>query len=159
MYHCGTPRNLKEPPEHQQEELYPQIRLFVAAFCNFPPIVFPFHPPSPIPNVSAVSKRLVMVGAAEYMSDEQGKWAQRTTTEPGGTSTDHQQDGTTPSSPPFSWFSRFGSSPFLLASPFAQYPTFRRLRKSSHWFVLECRRDGGGIWWKIRIAPHRRTTC
>ena len=151
----GTPRNTN------RMELRPQTHLIFLVFALLAPS---FYPPFPIPDVSAVSKRLILVsgrnvGSRRNLAEShgttdagrtgtagrRGNW--RSPTEPDGTprNTSRARGGDAPSNLPFfSRFSPFGSSRFLLSSPLVQYSTSRRLRNA--WYRrgegAGCRSEG-----------------
>ena len=140
----GTQMNLTEPHGTLTGGYYPiKSTLFVACFCAFAPLV---PPNAPIPNVSLVSKRLVLVGGW-VIGARRKAIAQWATAEHGGPPRDHGQwgdtengpprnltehrgaptGGITPSNPPF--FTRFPDFSF---APLSQHLTFRWCRNAFH---------------------------
>ena len=128
----GTPRNTN------RMELRPQTHLIFLVFALLAPS---FYPPFPIPDVSAVSKRLILVsgrnvGSRRNLAEShgttdagrtgtagrRGNW--RSPTEPDGTPRNTQMMGITPSNPPSSVFLNFAppvSSPTPHPSPNTQH--------------------------------------
>ena len=83
----GNWRNMTEPHGAPIEGHYAIRSTFRRTLGTAGPLVFPVPPPPQIPNVSAVSKRLVLVGWSNIgaMRRIMGIWAQRSAAEPHGT--------------------------------------------------------------------------
>ena len=130
MGHRGNRRNPTEPDGAQwdtnRRALPPNTHLLFVVFCTFAPLFLPFPPSqSPIPDVSAVPKRLVLVGGRTIGS--RGKASghngpPRNLVAPHGTwrnPAGRQKEGIWPSNPPFI----FGFCTFLLSPhPFLRPP-------------------------------------